>query len=224
MDGDRFDWLSRHLAGNAPRRTLLGGLFGTLAFSVTQPVSNARKKRKRRCKPPKVKCGKKCLPAGACCTNAECAAVIGQVCVASVCECPGGQVVAGNRCVTPCVPACDDCRRCETGTCVTVADDTPCTDGGKCKAGVCEPDRSFGCTSTKNACATTNGVACPDSTTTDAKCFVDAVGESVCGVGLCTSVTTDEACESEVGEGAFVLPCPLCIIGSSRVCVQPVKQ
>ena len=77
-----------------------------------------------------------------------------------------------------------------------------------------------------DVCAGTN-VPCPDSTSSGAACFVDEDGDSVCGVALCTRVTTDEACESELGEGAFVLLCPICGIGvggNTHMCVKPVKQ
>jgi hypothetical protein len=226
MHAERLDWFSKHLGGGTPRRTLLGSLLGTFAVGGMQPPVSAKKKRKKKkCKAPRIKCGKKCLAAGACCTNAECAAVIGQVCVANTCECPGGQVVADNECAQPCNPACGECQRCDDGACIDLAEGAPCSNGGSCDAGVCQPDRSFGCATTQNACVATSGVACPDSTTTDAKCFVDGAGDSVCGTGLCTSVTTDEACVAALGEGAFVVTCPLCgITGNARVCVKPVDQ
>src|ERR1041384_2296869 len=89
MDGHRFDAMIRTLAGS--RRTVLGCAVAAAAGAVTQLQSEG-KRRKKRCKSPKVKCGKKCLPAGSCCNTNDC----------GVC-----QVCSGNSCVvapsgTPC--------------------------------------------------------------------------------------------------------------------------
>lgn len=223
MHQDHFDRIQALAASRTARRGLLGGVLGMLGLSVTGSEFDARKK--RRCKSPRIKCGKKCLAAGACCTNADCTAVIGQVCVGNACECPSGQAAAGNACAVPCNPACDECQRCDDGACVDLADDTPCTESGTCQAGVCTPDRSFGCVAAQNACGSFSGVSCPNSTTPDAVCFVDGAGDSVCGTGLCTNVTTDTECIALLGAGAFVQPCSLCSLGGkTRVCVKPVTE
>ncbi|MFN8678736.1 MAG: hypothetical protein U0Z70_20325 [Thermomicrobiales bacterium] len=228
MDRQQFDALSRRFAHLVGRRSVLHvAAFGPMAagLAVAGDGDAKRKRKKKKCKPPRIKCGKKCLAAGACCTNADCTAVIGQVCVGNACECPSGQVAAGNRCAVPCSPACGDCQRCDDGVCGDVADDTPCANGGTCQAGVCKPDRSFGCTPSQNVCGGTN-VACPDSTTSGAACFVDGDGDSVCGTAECTTVTTDTACESLLGSGAFVLLCPICSVGGggkTHMCVLPVS-
>jgi hypothetical protein len=228
MDVRQFEALSRRVAHLVGRRTLLHAALVAPLVTGASLINDGEAKRKRKkklCKPPRIKCDKTCLAAGACCTNADCAKVIGQVCVANACECRGGQAVAGNECVVPCNPSCSECERCEVGVCVTVEDATPCTNGGTCKAGLCKPDRSFGCAPTQNACLSGADVSCPNSTTARAACFIDGEGDPVCGVGLCTDVTTDDACESEVGEGGFVLSCVLCAVAQkSRVCVKPVKQ
>jgi hypothetical protein len=227
MDRLQFDAFSRRVACLADRRSVLhAAIVAPVAAGMTF-VSNGEAKRKRKkkkpCKPPRRKCGKTCLAAGACCTNANCASVVGQVCVANACECPGGQVVAGNECAAPCTPACSECQRCDDGACVDRADETPCANGGTCQAGVCTPDRSFGCASTQSVCAGSN-VPCPESTTSGAACFIAGAGDSVCGTAECTNVTTNEACESLLGEGAFVLPCPICGVGGkTHMCVMPVK-
>jgi hypothetical protein len=81
MDGDQFDAMIRTLSGS--RRTVLGGAIAATAAALSQAESEG-KRRKRRCKSPKVKCGKKCLPAGSCCSTSNCGTC---------------QVCAGNRCV-----------------------------------------------------------------------------------------------------------------------------
>lgn len=228
MNQPQFDAFSRRVNRALGRRSLLRAAVVAAALPGSEILTGhdaaGKRKKRKKCRSPRVKCGKKCLPARACCTNAECAAVIGQVCVANTCECPGGQVVAGNECAQPCNPVCGECQRCDDGACIDLADDSPCSNGGVCKTGICKPDRSFGCAATQNVCAGT-GVDCPGSTTPEAKCFVDIEGDAVCGVGLCTNVTTDEACIAELGEGAFVQPCPICGVASkTHICVKPVLQ
>lgn len=89
MDDHRFDALVRTLAGS--RRAVLGGAIAAAAGALGQPESKG-KKRRRRCKSPKVKCGKKCLSAGFCCSTGDCGTC--QVCSGKTC------VVASSG--TPC--------------------------------------------------------------------------------------------------------------------------
>lgn len=227
MDRQQFDALSRRVDQALCRRSILQAplLVTVLAGSLTWSNQEAAGKRKKKaCKSPRIKCGKKCLAAGRCCTNADCT-VVGQVCVSSRCECPGGQVVDGNECAEPCSPACGDCQRCDDGACVDLADDTPCTGGGTCQAGLCKADRSFGCPANLSACTAGPGAICPDSTTSGTSCFIDAAGDSVCGTGQCTNLTTDAECVTLLGAGAFVLPCSFCSLGGkTRICVKPVTE
>lgn len=225
MDALQFDDLSIQVSRRAGRRALLGAALALGSAALSHAGLARTRKRKRKCKRPRVKCGKRCLAAGSCCTNADCAAIGGQVCVASRCECPSGERVSGSACTRLCAPACGECQTCDDGVCVNAPEQSACVDGGFCRQGVCKPDRSFGCATPQNACLSGSGVTCPDSTTTDAKCFVDADGDFFCGVGLCATVTTDAECQSEVGEGAVALPCLICqIVSRTHVCVKPVKQ
>lgn len=180
VDDSTFDRVIRNGVRGVPRRGLLGLVSGFAALATGTPGAEGTRKRRKKCKTPRIRCGKQCLAAGACCTSADCTSVFGQVCVANVCQCP---------------------------------------------VGGCPPNRAFGCVATQNACLEAASAVCPNSTTSRASCFIDGQGESICGTALCTNVTTDAECESEAGEGAFVLPCSSCAsTGNARVCVQPVKK
>ena len=101
MDGHRFDVMIRALAGS--RRAVLGGALMAVAGGVGLADGEAKKRRKR-CKSPKVKCGKKCLPAGSCCTDADCGTC--QVCSGKTCTlapagsaCGVGGTCNGTACI-----------------------------------------------------------------------------------------------------------------------------
>ncbi|MFT4039490.1 MAG: hypothetical protein QM692_14985 [Thermomicrobiales bacterium] len=96
MDAHLFDAMTR--AAGA-RRTVLGGALAAFAGGLALSGAEAKKKkRKKKCKAPKVKCGKQCLPAGACCTTAECGTC--QVCTGNACVvAPAGSPCGvGGRC------------------------------------------------------------------------------------------------------------------------------
>ena len=225
MHDAAFDQAMREGLRSVPRRRLLGLAAGLLALVRGGPdVRAKRKRKKRRCKPPRIKCGKKCLAAGACCTNADCSAVTGQVCVANTCRCPGGQVVAGGECAAPCSPVCDVCQRCDDGTCVDLAEGAACANGGVCRGNICKPDRSFGCTVAQNACATGAALNCPNNSANNTFCFVDLDGDPVCAKVKCTNDATGAVCPDLLGPGSFVQPCAL-ICGpndnKTHMCIQP---
>jgi hypothetical protein len=103
-----------------------------LASAIWRDDGEAKKKRKKKkCKAPKVKCGKKCCAEGQACLDGQCAtptsppppctpscgsAVCGdngcggscgtcgsaQSCQGGTCTCPGGQVPCGALCVDAC--------------------------------------------------------------------------------------------------------------------------
>jgi hypothetical protein len=95
MDDHRFDAMVRTLAGS--RRTVLGGAIAAAVGTLAQPESEGRGRR-RKCKAPKVKCGKKCLPAGSCCGNSDCGTC--QVCSGKTCVVapPGTACGVGGTC------------------------------------------------------------------------------------------------------------------------------
>ncbi|MFT4039489.1 MAG: hypothetical protein QM692_14980 [Thermomicrobiales bacterium] len=103
MDGSQFDAMAKRVTES--RRALVGGSLAALAGALSLREAGARKKRrKKKCKTPKVKCGKQCLPAGACCTNAECGTC---------------QTCSGNACVVaPAGSACGVGGRCNGTACI----------------------------------------------------------------------------------------------------------
>jgi hypothetical protein len=101
MDGNHFDGLIR--AAMQSRRTVLGGTLATIV-GVTGQVDGEAKRRRKRCRSPKVKCGKKCLPASSCCTAADCGAC---------------QTCSGKRCVVaPAGTACGVGGECNGTACI----------------------------------------------------------------------------------------------------------
>jgi hypothetical protein len=81
MEGHQFDQVLRSIV--ASRRTVVGGVVATVAGVAGWSEITAGKKRKKKCKSPKVKCGKKCLPAGSCCNDNDCGAC--QTCSGKTC-------------------------------------------------------------------------------------------------------------------------------------------
>ena len=101
MDGSHFDWIIRSAVQS--RRTVLGGAFAAVVGITGHTEGEARRRRKR-CKSPKVKCGKKCLPAGSCCSDKDCGTC---------------QTCSGKRCVVaPSGTACGVGGECNGTACI----------------------------------------------------------------------------------------------------------
>jgi hypothetical protein len=115
MVGQRLDRLSKGLAV-APEsrrltlRRLVQSGFTALLLPFERERAAARKKKRKKCKNGHKRCHRKCIPATACCTDAECGTV---PCLAHNCDCTGradstdcggGRQCSGNVCATP--PAC----------------------------------------------------------------------------------------------------------------------
>lgn len=122
MDGNQFDTVLRSIA--ASRRTALGGVAATLAGIAGWSDIQARKKKKK-CKSPKVKCGKKCLPAGFCCDNSDCG--ICRTCNGNTCvlapagsACGVGGSCNGTACIQEGSFGCNAARDFCSGEVVTV--------------------------------------------------------------------------------------------------------
>lgn len=101
MDGNHFGGIVR--ATMQSRRTAFGGAIAAVVAVVGHAEGEA-KKRKKRCKSPKVKCGKKCLRAGSCCTDADCGTC---------------QTCSGKQCVVaPSGSACGVGGECNGAACI----------------------------------------------------------------------------------------------------------
>ena len=101
MDGNQFDDVIRSVMQS--RRTLLTGALAVGMSAIGRTEGDAKKRRKR-CKSPKVKCGKKCLAAGSCCSDADCGTC--QTCLGKQCVvAPGGTTcgVGGTCNGTACI-------------------------------------------------------------------------------------------------------------------------
>ena len=72
MASRELDALSRRVAVALPRRSVLATMPAVLGALVAPEIVAARQKRQKKCKAPKVKCGKQCLPPGSCCIDADC--------------------------------------------------------------------------------------------------------------------------------------------------------
>lgn len=134
MDGSQFDSMLTLVTRS--RRTVIGGSLALLAGSLGLHDAGAKKRRKKKCRSPKVRCGRRCLPAGACCTNAECGTC---------------QVCAGNACVmAPAGTACGKGGRCNGTACVAEG------------SFGCTPPQDFCMTAAKAPCptSTTPGAFC----------------------------------------------------------------
>ena len=70
MDGSQFDRLARAFSSSHTRRGATAILAAAGLIPLLGLEGDARKKKKK-CKGPKVKCGKKCLPAGSCCPGTK---------------------------------------------------------------------------------------------------------------------------------------------------------
>lgn len=191
MDAGRFDDVIRSLIASPSRRTVLGlSLGGVLSPLLGLAESLAKKKKgkkkKKKCKGGAKKCGKTCIPATSCCTDANCGAG-GATCQSGTCLCPAGEKDCQGTCVPDdvCCPSCTGDQTCQGGACAcpggTFPCGTSCVDGDEC---------------------------CSDlDCTGNLEC---ANGFCVCNVpcdgGVCCNSVEDEICEA--GEGCQGGGCP----------------
>lgn len=119
MARNAFDNALLYLTSQNSRRTLLGGVLGLLAAGTTDSPSEAKKRKKKKCKGGTTKCGKKCVNlktdsanCGACGT----ACPAGQVCANGVCGCPAGQSLVQGVCIPTfgCTAQTDSCGATQT--------------------------------------------------------------------------------------------------------------
>lgn len=119
MQDEAFDHTLAGIASGLPRRMVLGGVLGLLGAGVAGGQSNARKRKKKKCKGGTTKCGKRCANlrtdaanCGACGT----ACPAGRVCTNGVCGCPAGQSLVQGVCIPTfgCTVQIDSCGAAQT--------------------------------------------------------------------------------------------------------------
>lgn len=206
MDGARFDHLTAHLGSRLPRRSL-AGLVGALSLSLPATGATARKKK---CKKPKRKCGRRCVavqtdPAN--CGSCRRACAAGEICSEGTCRprCPAGQKACDGKCIPAggcCESAeCADAEECTEDVCLDNVcrqfsrdDNTSCV-GGECRSGVCK-----------------NCVARRGSCTTDDQCCGVRTNVIVCALNLHSglvscSTNTPRCCGAVGAQCAFDCDC-----------------
>lgn len=159
VEDQHFDELSRSFAGGHTRRSVLrrlsaAGLASGLPLLATSVIDARRRKKKRKKKRP--------VPQPTC---PPCAA--DQRCVNGSCvtqctpDCAGKACGAGDSCGGTCqTGACGECKTCQAGACVAVADGTGCDTGNlcvlasNCQAGVCTVQIEGRCFPPDNVCLT----------------------------------------------------------------------
>jgi hypothetical protein len=165
VDAARFDALLRTLSETISRRTVARAsaglsLAGILATQLGLPMAEGKKqhkKKKKKCKGGTKKCGKKCIPADDCCTNADCAT--GGACAGGLCICPDGQKDCFGQCVddeTCCLECGEDCcltESAESEVCNPNSGDPVCQSGGCPETDYCNVPEAFFCATAPNICA-----------------------------------------------------------------------
>ncbi|MFN8594034.1 MAG: hypothetical protein U0031_21480 [Thermomicrobiales bacterium] len=220
MDGHRFDQLTRAMTTFLTRRRLTGVLTSISAAVVAQPeIETVAKKKKKKCKPGTVKCGKVCVnkqtnpkhcggcnrpcPPGAGCANGQCQAS---------CQSPNTQ--CGADCVDTdtdekncgaCGVKCGAGQTCQDGGCVSVCD-PPCPDGRLCHLGRCACRGNFDCAPpVKDPNGEWCVVPAPDNPLIT---FCGCTGNSqVCALGeSCSACCTTEFCMLSTGIEGIICP------------------
>lgn len=164
MELDRFDALTRHIFISLTRRGLLGTLLGSgvavagvAGTGLLTAEARKRKRKQKTCKRGKKRCGKRCIPRGDCCKDAECGN--GGTCDGGACLCLGETSLCGGTCVDLATDGanCGTCgNACDTGGCVHGA--CTCIDASDCNGCVCalgiEGETACAGGLTADACAT----------------------------------------------------------------------
>lgn len=133
MDGSRFDRLARAFGESRTRRGV-AALLAAGALPLLGGGDADAKKKKKKCKSPKVKCGKKCLPAGSCCSDANCGG--NGVCQGNACACATGF----RLCNGSCIPKDRCCSTADCGGGVCSGGKCLCPQGTKACGGKCIPE------------------------------------------------------------------------------------
>jgi hypothetical protein len=207
MEAQRLDDLAREIGSQLPRRSVLSALGGLAALlAVPRLDTDAKKKKKKKCKGRKKKCGKKCISLDQCCTSADCG-TRGE-CVGGACVCPAGK----KSCNGGCIPNDSCCQNSECGpqqTCVNGA----CTCSGglaTCGTDCIDPDICCGTTCPGNQLCDGGSCVCPNpddwpcgdgSCVTGSECCVNAncpagqrCDDGTCWCDAADGIWCDDAC------------------------------
>lgn len=186
MDANRFDDVLRQWGST--RRPVLGAVLGTLLGLTGISPSDAKKKKKKKCKAPRVKCGKVCCAAGEICQNGACTS-----------PCPAGQTRCNGTCQSgPCTPPCPAGQTRCSGTCVDTRTDGAncggcgrvCEDANACQQGMCPlacPAGQARCTEGQCVDITGNAAHCGACDVACPAGFGCQAGTCVRIVGTCTA-------------------------------------
>ncbi len=183
MDEQRFDDLVRQLRDARTRRSALAGL---IALGVAAAMATPDDASAKGCGRGKRRCGRRCIPRSACCTNANCGpngSCVNRVCVPAVTTPPPGTTTTPLPGTTT------------TTTTTTQAPTTPPPDRCGGPVGICNADPTpCGRSATGETCGCERAV--------EGNNFCANAGDGVCGQRTeCTSTSGPEAtsCRNLVG-------------------------
>lgn len=203
MDGSQFDRLARAFATLHTRR----GAAAILAAAGSLPLLGFEyaegKKKKKKCKSPKVKCGTKCLPAGSCCTDANCGG--NGVCQGNTCACFTGF----RPCNGSCILKDNCCGNADCGGGVCSGGQCRCLAGTRACNGKCIPESGC-CTNEEcgSPCRTCQNNVCSAGCGAGETCLANGSCGKTCTVsGTCNAASTcscnvnhgDDVCRITVG-------------------------
>jgi len=195
MDGSQFDQLARAFGASHTRRGVVALTTVAGALSLLGLQGADGKKKKKKCKAPKVKCGKKCLPAGSCCTDADCGG--NGVCQGGTCACFTGF----RSCNGSCIPAGNCCGDADCGGGVCTSGQCQCLGGTKPCGRQCIPESAC-CTQADcpnpDACTTCQGGVC-NRCASGQMCLANGSCGDICSQsGACNAANT---CSCNVNGG-----------------------